>query len=253
MYVEEVEWGLTRLAAVFSSRLPAVVGPVRSARISDIDLLAQYGRPAFAFSGSQRKLHPALAKAPLFDVSGDRGISGYYRESSRRAPVDFMARPEQLLKRAPHASAARDIGFRFDVTAPTGGRAASSVTAPYPASQAKFVWNAAHKSYDVLLNKRPARSAAGGTEHATTVVIQYVKQHDSGFGDKYGGRTPKEETVGTGKGWVLRDGRAYAVTWSRPSAKGGTTFTGADGAVVTFAPGQVWVALVNKAKRVALT
>ena len=41
VYVEEVECGLTRLAAVFSTDLPKTVGPVRSARISDIDLLAQ--------------------------------------------------------------------------------------------------------------------------------------------------------------------------------------------------------------------
>ena len=44
VYVEPVEWGLTRIAAVFSTRVPAVVGPVRSARISDIDLMAQFGR-----------------------------------------------------------------------------------------------------------------------------------------------------------------------------------------------------------------
>ena len=57
------------------------------------------------------------------------------------------------------------------------------------------------------------------------------------------------ETVGTGKGWVLRDGSAYAVTWSRASGDGGTTYTGADGQLVPFAPGQIWVALVNKGPR----
>ncbi len=249
VYVEEVEWGLTRLAAVFSSRLPKVVGPVRSARISDIDLLAQYGRPAFAFSGAQRKLTPLLLAAPFHDVSGDLSLRGYYRDPARRAPVDFMGRPRELLDRAPKASAAKDIGFRFDVAAPPGGRPAKSVTADYPASQVRFVWDPAKRRYDVLLNKAPARAAGGGTQHATTVVVQHVTQRDSGYGDKYGGRTPKEETIGAGTGWVLRDGRAYQVRWSRPTAKSGTTFThGAT--VVPFAPGQVWVVLVNKATKV---
>ena len=117
--------------------------------------------------------------------------------------------------------------------------------APYPDSQAKFVWDPTAKAFDVWLNKRPARATEGGTQHATTVVLQYVRQTDSGFGDRYGGRTPKLATVGSGKAWVLRDGRAYAVTWSRPVATGGTTFTGSDGQVVAFAPGQVWVVLVN--------
>lgn len=252
VYVEEVEWGLTRLAAVFSSRLPSVVGPVRSARISDIDLLAQYGRPAFAFSGAQRKLTPHLLAAPFYDVSGDVGITGYYRDSSRPAPWNFMGHPAQLLKRAPKASAAKDIGFSFDTTAPAGGKAVTTAVANYPASQAKFVWDADHARYDVDLNKAPARNAAGGTQHATTVVIQYVKQYDSGYGDKFGGRTPKEVTIGSGRGWVLRDGRAYKVRWDRPTAKGGTTFT-SKGVVVPFAPGQVWVVLVDKKTKAELS
>ena len=117
----------------------------------------------------------------------------------------------------------------FSAEAPAGGKAVKSVTAKYPASQAKFVWNAKAKAFDVLLDKKPARATEGGNQHATTVVVQYVRQHDSGYGDKFGGKTPMLETVGTGKGWVLRDGRAYAVTWARSAAASGTTFTGADG------------------------
>jgi hypothetical protein len=246
VYVEEVEYGLTRLAAVFSTTLPKVVGPVRSARISDIDLLKQYGKPAFAYSGAQPKMTVLLSRASLYDVSGDRGGLGYYRESGRRAPYNFMGKPKVLLTRAPKASEARDIGFQFSLDAPAGGRPATSVTATYPGSQAKFTWNAASKSYDVKLNKKAARATEGGTQHATTVVIQYVKQYDSGFGDKFGGRTPREETIGTGRGVVLRDGQAWDVTWTRPTGTEGTSFVGADGQVVAFAPGQIWIALVNR-------
>ena len=45
VYVEQVEGGLTRLAAVYSSQLPPLIGPVRSARISDIELLALLEKP----------------------------------------------------------------------------------------------------------------------------------------------------------------------------------------------------------------
>ena len=252
VYVEEVEYGLTRIAAVFSTTLPRIVGPVRSARISDIDLLAQFGKPAFAYSGSQHLLRPVIARASLYDVSGDLGPSGYFRDSNRRAPYNFMGKPALLLDRAPKASTAKDIGFVFSTTAPAGGKAIKSATAPYPASQAQFVWNPSAKSFDVRLNGKAARAAEGGTQHATTVVLQYVRQTDSGYHDKYSGHTPKLDTVGTGKAWVLRDGMAYPVTWSRPSPTGGTTFTGADGQVVAFAPGQVWVALVNNKSKVTL-
>lgn len=253
VYVEEVEWGLTRLAAVFSTTQPTSVGPVRSARVSDIDLLAQFGKPAFAYSGSQHKLMPLLAKASIYDVSGDKGPTGYYRDRSRRAPYDLFARPASLLKRAPKASLGQDIGFTFSDELPTGGRPVKVAVAPYPDSQARFVWNAKAGSFDVWLNKRPARATEGGIQHASTVVLQFVKQTDSGFGDKYGGTTPMLATVGTGKAWVLRDGRAYPVTWSRPAATGGTTFTGADGQPVAFKAGQVWVVLVNSAVKATVS
>ncbi len=252
VYVEEVEYGLTRIAAVFSTTLPKVVGPVRSARISDIDLLAQFGKPAFAYSGSQHLLRPVIARASLYDVSGDAGPRGYFRDSSRKAPYNFMGKPVLLLDRALRASVARDIGFVFSTATPAGGKVVKVATAPYPASQAQFVWNPSTASFDVRLNGRPARASEGGTQHATTVVLQYVRQTDSGYHDKFSGHTPKLDTVGTGKGWVLRGGKAFAVTWSRPSATVGTTFTGADGQVVTFAPGQVWVALINNRSKATL-
>ena len=252
VYVEEVEYGLTRIAAVFATAIPKIVGPIRSARISDIDLLAQFGRPAFAYSGAQQRMRPVLAAASIYDVSGDKGPAGYYRESSRRAPYNFFARTGELLLRAPRASTAKDIGFTFSTLAQPGGKAVKRVTATYPSSSAAFVWDAASSSWAVWLNGKPARATEGGTQHATTVVIQYVRQTDSGYHDKFGGRTPKLDTVGTGKAWVLRDGKAYSVTWKRSVATGGTSFTDATGAAVAFAPGQVWVALVNRTKPVRI-
>lgn len=246
VYVEEVEYGLTRLAAVFATDLPKTVGPVRSARISDLDLFANYGTPAFAYSGAQKKLKPYIAASALIDVSGDKGPYGYYRDGSRRAPYNFMGQPDKLIARAKTASEAPSIGFTFAKSAPDGGKAVAKVTAQYPSSSAQFVWNVKSGGYDVRLNGSPARATEGGTQRATTVVVQYVKQYDSGFGDKFGGRTPKEETIGTGKGWVFRNGKAYKVTWTRAGKKAPTTFVGADGQVVPFAPGQVWVVLVNR-------
>lgn len=125
VYVEEVEWGLTRLLTVYSSQYPKEVGPVRSARITDLDLLEQFGRIAFAFSGANPRLVPLIAEAPLYDVSGDVSGEGYWREEGRTAPWDFFGDPDQLLARAPKAVKATDVGFRFSDDPPRG--AAGSV------------------------------------------------------------------------------------------------------------------------------
>ena len=78
-YIEQVEGGLTRLAAVFSSTLPSTVGPVRSARETDIDLFAQYGKVAYAFSGGQPAVVRELNSAKLF-LEADGYGGGWFRE-----------------------------------------------------------------------------------------------------------------------------------------------------------------------------
>jgi ribosomal protein L24E len=54
------------------------------------------------------------------------------------------------------------------------------------------------------------------------------------------------ETVGSGKAYVLRDGEVFTATWNRAFVDSGTTFVLGDGAVMNFAPGQIWVALTDR-------
>jgi hypothetical protein len=79
-----------------------------------------------------------------------------------------------------------------------------------------------------------------------TVVVQHVRIRSSQYHDRLGNSTPYTETVGSGKAEVLRDGRSFDATWSRPAATDGTTFTAPDGSPVDFADGQVWVVLAPR-------
>src|SRR5262245_57204486 len=63
VYVLPVEGGLSRLMAVFSSDFPPVVGPVRSARLQDLQVLQQFGRPGFAYSGAAPPDLPVINRA----------------------------------------------------------------------------------------------------------------------------------------------------------------------------------------------
>ncbi len=126
IYLLPVEGGLSRIFAVFSSRIPPVVGPVRSSREEDIALLRQFGRPAFAFSGAQPRLLPVVERARIVDLY-DGLVGGYFRSSSRVAPYNLYARTRPLLAEAKGASRARDIGFRFG-PAPAGGTPAGAAT-----------------------------------------------------------------------------------------------------------------------------
>jgi hypothetical protein len=254
VYVEEVEYGITRLAAVFSGTIPDRIGPVRSARITDIDLLAQYDRPAFGFSGAQRKMWPVLAAAPFYDISPNKGAEGYSRDNSRRAPYNYYLDGRVGLKRAPKASLEHDLGFVFDSAIPEGGLVAKSATMKWGYSSAAFDYRRKTGFYSVSLNGVRARAEEDDLgQNAATVVIQYVRQQPSAFFDKGGGNTPHAQTIGTGKAVVMRDGLAWDVTWSRPTAEDGTTFTLDDGTVMTFKPGQLWIVLLDRKRKATIT
>ncbi|WEO94141.1 DUF3048 domain-containing protein [Streptomyces sp. FXJ1.172] len=240
VYAEQVEGGLSRLMAVYATRLPAAVGPVRSARESDLELLRQFGRPALAFSGAQHKLLPLIGRAPLRVQSPDRAPRAYYRATGRPAPHNLYLRPARLLSAAP-GGAALTTGFGYGPAPSSGGIPTLSRTVRYPAARFTFTWSAARGGWLVAMDGTPAVSAGGTPLVPATVVVQYVRIRASRFHDRLGNRTPYTETVGSGEAEVLRDGRSFAASWSRPAATGGTTFKAADGSRMNFAAGPVWV------------
>ncbi|MGW7542816.1 DUF3048 domain-containing protein [Streptomyces sp. NPDC054770] len=239
VYAEQVEGGLSRLMAVFATELPEVVGPVRSARESDLELLRQFHRPTLAFSGAQKKLLPLIGKAPLKPESPAEASGAYYRGTGRPAPHNLYLRPAKLMDGAP-GRAALTTGFRYG-PAPSGGTATASRTVRYPAARFTFTWSADRKRWLVSMDGTPDRTTAGSRLAPATVVVQHVRVTKSAFHDVLGNYTPFTQTVGSGKAEVLRDGRSFEATWSRPAATDGTTFTDADGSPLNFADGQVWV------------
>src|SRR6266516_8056784 len=140
VYVLPVEGGLSRLMAIFSSRYPPMAGPVRCAREDDLQLLRQFGRPAFAYSGATPRLLPYIHRtARIVDLYAGT-TSGYYRHFRRVAPYNLYEHTKQLLKQAPGASKARDIGFRFGPP-PADGKATRSASVSYPAASFRFTWS----------------------------------------------------------------------------------------------------------------
>jgi hypothetical protein len=244
VYVLPVEGGLSRFLAVYSSDYPSVIGPVRSAREDDLELLRQFGRPAFAYSGATAALLPYIHRTARIVDLYDGIASGYYRDNSRIAPYNLYARTRQLLHQAPRASVARDIGFRFGPP-PAGGKVTRSASVSYPAASFRFTWSAAKDRWLVSMDGRPAMTTGGKRLSPATVVIQDTKVRTSRFLE-YGKRPPYAESTGSGTALVLRDGKAWTAHWSRPTANGGTTFTATGGRPMTFAPGQVWTVLAYR-------
>lgn len=239
VYAEQVEGGLSRLMAVYATKLPKAVGPVRSARESDLELLRQFERPTLAFSGAQRKLLPLIEKAPLEARTPGDAPDAYYRGAGEQAPHNLYLRPDRLLDSAPGADALT-TGFRYG-QAPSGGERETSRTVRFPAARFTFTWSAERGRWLLSTDGTPTVTTDGQRVAPATVVVQYVKVRGSAYHDVLGNTSPYTETVGSGRAEVLRGGRSYEVRWEREKATEGTDFTTADGTPVNFARGQVWV------------
>jgi len=250
VYIEQVEGGLTRLAAVFSSEIPTFIGPIRSARISDIEILAQYGRVVFAYSGAQSKLLPLISAANLNDYGAQRQSPTIYtRDQTRKSPTDMVLRADLLLEKVRsdgrEIATSRSVGWDFgDI--PIGGAAITEAKLSWPAASYEVKWNGVEERWLIFNNGVPNMSASGIQHGPTTFVIQNVEILPSEYGDKFGGVTPYSKTVGSGTGFVLRNGKYFPATWSRPDELSGTTWRALDGSELPFARGQVWIALTEK-------
>lgn len=239
VYAEQVEGGLSRLMAVYATKFPETVGPVRSARESDLELLRQFDEPTLAFSGAQSKLLPLIDRAPLHAETPGDAADAYFRGKEKPAPHNLYLRPEKLIGSPPGAEALT-TGFRYG-PAPAGGTPEASRTVRYPAARFTFTWSGDRQRWLVSMDGTPTITTDDTRVAPATVVVQYVTIRKSQFHDYLGNNTPYTETVGSGRAEVLRDGRVFKADWERKTPTDGTAFTTTDGRQMNFAKGQVWV------------
>jgi hypothetical protein len=250
IYIEQVEGGLTRLAAIFTDKVPDLIGPVRSARISDIEILEQYGRVGFAYSGAQSKMRPVLAAANLENMSAERNPPSIYQsDKTRYAPTNMMVDAKALLKKTiedegKKIDTVKSIGWQFGKGSELA-KPLASAEVKWPAAKYGMTWSKSEKRWLLTFNGKPNLDSNGRQLGSANFVIQKVAITDSIYGDKFGGVTPMSNTVGSGTGYLLRDGKIVSIKWERPSAQVGTIWTLADGTVANFADGQVWIALTD--------
>ncbi|HBQ51416.1 MAG TPA: DUF3048 domain-containing protein, partial [Acidimicrobium sp.] len=242
-YVEEVEWGLTRIAALFNTKFPSVVGPTRSARISDLEILEQFDNPGLAYSGANDVLLKAIRKSQSISLSPSDRSSFYYRNLSKVAPNNQLLRLAAMMEKESKVGVIKDIGLVFDQNVPAGGVVAKTFSASWPSSKVSGTWGG--KSWTISFDGTLHRDAVSkALLTPKTVVLQFVERKETKYGDKFGGKTPLLKSVGAGRAIVLRNGQSFDGTWSRPTSESGTTFSFANSRIA-FDVGQVMIVFVD--------
>jgi hypothetical protein len=243
IYVEEVEWGLTRIAAMFNTKFPSVVGPTRSARISDLELLEQFTNPGLAYSGANDVLLKAIRKSQSISLSPSDRSSFYYRNLSKAAPHNQLLRLSSMMAKETKVGAIKDVGLTFNATPATGGTKTTYFQAAWSSARVSGSWTG--KSWTISFDGSIHRDAVNKSFLTPkTIVLQYVERKETKYGDKFGGKTPLLKTVGSGRAIILRNGQSFDGTWSRPTSEAGTIFSVAN-SQFAFDVGQVLVVLVD--------
>jgi hypothetical protein len=249
VFEEVVEGGVTRFAAVFQSTDSDPVGPVRSARTTDVSLVANLARPLFAYAGANDGVEGQVNGASLLNVGWDALPGEYYRQGGRRAPHNLFTNTSRLYAGAPPGSGTPPPQFEYR-------RAGEAPPADAPASggvginfggrvnlQVDWTWDGAAGQWRRLQSGTPHTVEGGGQIGAENVVVQHVQYRDTGFVDVTGYASPEAVLVGSGEVWVLTGGKVVRGQWSRPTPEAVTTLTDAAGRPIRLTPGRTWVEL----------
>ena len=100
VFEEIINDGATRFAAVFHSQGVDTVGPVRSGRHPDIEILEAFDHPLFVWSGGNGGVTYYIERSELVDLSANH-TSGYYRRSGRRRPWNLYTSSEAMWSHTP--------------------------------------------------------------------------------------------------------------------------------------------------------
>lgn len=245
IYEEIAEGGITRLAAIFNSVLPTRVGPVRSVRKTDRDIVDPIGG-VFACSGGAQYALQSIATAPVKLVDQANAGPAMFRDFKRYAPHNLYANAVLLMARGGTPKPPLPL-FRYaNGSRRVAGRPVSSFVVGFSAGFAtSYRWNNTTKSWARWIFGRPDVTASGRQLSPTNVIVMTV-HYLGGVGVE----GSEAQLVGSGPVEVFSAGRMQRGHWRRVSRFGRTVYRSTTGKFIFIRPGQTWVELLDVSEHV---
>lgn len=243
VFEELVEGGLTRYVAVWHSDLPEEIGPVRSIRPMDPDIISPLGG-IVAYSGGQYRFVQLMRATEVYNaIHGQPDTNDImFRTRDKIAPHNVLVRARLLVSRHPDlAPPPQQFAFAPDVAASTAvreGFATSAIRLRFGSqSQPSWSWDDAAGVWRRSQSGKPDNDPSGTPYSAVNVIVIRVPV-------SYGLGVPKTELIGGGEAWVSSGGMTVHATWSKASRTGLIRLVDDTGTVVRLAPGNSWIELV---------
>lgn len=261
VYEVLVEAGFTRFIAVFHSEIPSRVGPVRSARSSDFDILADLGTPYLATSGANstvlREMRQAARDETLIDIGALRMGAPYSRDRSRVSPHNLYFFYENLGTGAPESlpggipDSPPTTLFEYGSPNPPGLPGAAGVTVAYRrlfGTEVSHVWDNILGGWVRIQagTLHTAETDFGLTEIAPANVVVAWMPYGTSAADR---RSPQAVSFGSGEALVLTAGAVHEAQWERTEDRVGFRFTDKAGNPLSLSAGATWLLLANTSGR----
>lgn len=249
VYEGMAEGEVTRFAAIYACRDAEVVGPVRSARLINIELTSEYDG-LLANSGSSTGVTVALESRPdIPNIVHSNYPDAYWRVADRYAPHNLMTSTIDIRDgavAAGHSGEAHLAGpvFKDDSPAP----AISTISIPYSGIvDVSYQYEAATNNWLRFIGGEAHIDVLTDTQIAPkNVIIQYVNVSESDILEDAGGNYGLQfQLIGSGRIVMLRDGTAIEGQWSRATESEVTTYYDAEGNPLPLNRGQTFIQLVS--------
>jgi len=246
---EEVMEGysITRFTAIVYGEEVERLRPIRSARLSSIQIAPMYDA-ALAHSGASDTIRWLISQASFVNLDEYYTRAGYhYLGADWRTRL--YADPEELHDYLADNDLERSEpieGYTFDGTVPAG-YTAESVHIPYPSTSiVDWVYDAENDDYlRWVANAIHADGLTGEQLTADNVVILYAVHGTTNIVEDTNGATAIDiQLTGSGDAVLIRNGVAVDCQWIRPDDGGLLQLYDEDGELVPLNPGQTWIEIV---------
>lgn len=260
VYEHYTEGGLSRFSALYYGQEAEIVGPIRSARLVDIQLVRMYGA-LFAYGSADYRV--------LEQIDNSEFVNRAVREFPAGCPPlcridptgqNHLVTDTQALRafyegRGIDLSAPNLEGMLFDTSPPANGESGTQLMITYSEDNFhEWVYVPETGSYHRSQENgegpgqvTPLTDRTTGEPIESNNVVLLKVPHD------LYARTPEIidiQLYGEGEGIALRDGVAYEVRWIRPFPAGVLYLTHPDGSKYPFKPGRTWFELVGTSSNI---
>ena len=233
--------GISRFMAVVHSQEVQQLGPIRSARTSDPDLLAMFGRPLVAWSGGNPTVTRIMNSTPwIQSLNPDQTSDAYSRTRTKKAPHNLVVDVGRIYTYAdePPAVPAPLFGYLTEGADP-GGVPVAGFDLMVGSSPSTYVWSQESSTWLRWANLRP-QVAEDGNRIAPANVVVLATPYTTSTADRL---SPEAQTIGSGTAWVFTQGRMIEGRWERTEVSQPWQLSLADGSPMLLTPGSTWVQL----------